>query len=74
MADAIRGNVRMPVWEFLDQWQEHAVLAVHKPGAKVRETSPLSLRKGDVELGELNRHLIQTQSTRQPVISPSLPP
>ncbi len=41
VADPIRGNLRMPIREFVDQWQEHAVLVLHKPGQKVKEYSAL---------------------------------
>ena len=66
MADPIRGNIRMPVWEFRKQWQKNAVLVIHKPGSKVREFSPLSLTEADVDRTQLNDFLIQTQPTRQP--------
>ena len=66
MADPIRGNIRMPIWEFRKQWQQNAVLAIHKPGRKVREYSPLSLTEADVDRTQLNDFLIQTQPTRQP--------
>ena len=52
VADPIRGNIRMPANEFLKQWQENAVLAIHKPGEKVKEISPLSLRWDEVVRGE----------------------
>ncbi len=74
VADPIRGNIRMPIGEFRKQWQENAVLAIHKPGHKVKQSSPLSLRESDVRRGELNRHLIQTQQSRLPRIKQTLPP
>ena len=74
MADPIRGNVRMPVWEFRDQWQENALLVIHKPGQKVKQQSALSLRDEDVLRGELNWHLIRTQQSRMPQHKQTLPP
>jgi len=74
MADPIRGNVRMPVWEFRQQWQQNAVLVVHKPGQKVKKHSALSLRDEDVKRGELNWHLIRTQQSRMPQNKQTLPP
>jgi hypothetical protein len=70
MADPIRGNVRMPVADFRAQWQENAILVVHKPGQKVKEQSDLSLRDEDVLRGELNWQLIRTQQSRMPVNKP----
>jgi predicted double-glycine peptidase len=65
-ADPIRGNIRMPNWEFVEQWQENAILVVHKPGEKVRKHSPLSLTEADIMLGELNYQIIRSQEARQP--------
>lgn len=65
-ADPIRGNVRMPICEFTKQWQKNAVLVIAKPGRKVRDWSPLSLRPEEIALGELNDQLIRTQPNRQP--------
>ena len=39
LADPIRGNIRVSIPVFLDQWQQNAVLAVHKPGEKIRKHS-----------------------------------
>ncbi|NIL98051.1 MAG: hypothetical protein GTO76_09505 [Planctomycetales bacterium] len=65
LADPIRGNLRLGVRDFLDQWQENAILAIHKPGEKVRETSPLAVRPDEIALGELNRQLIRTFPSRR---------
>jgi hypothetical protein len=64
VADPIRGNVRMTSVDFTKQWQENALLAIHKPGRKVREVSPLSLRYDEISLGELNDELIRRESQR----------
>jgi predicted double-glycine peptidase len=74
VADPIRGNIRMPIWDFRKQWQENAALVIHKPGQKVKDTSPLSLREEDVRLGELNWYLIQTQQSRMPQNKQTQPP
>jgi predicted double-glycine peptidase len=68
VADPIRGNVRMTVPDFVKQWQENAVLAIHKPGQKVKETSPLSVRPEEMRRGELNDHLIRTQPQREAAV------
>jgi predicted double-glycine peptidase len=70
IADPIRGNMRMPAREFREQWQERAVLVVHKPGREVRKSSPLSIGEGETLRGELNNHLIRTQPQRQPAMRP----
>jgi uncharacterized protein len=74
VADPIRGNLRMPVREFVDQWQEKAVLVIGKPGAKVKDRSPLSLTPADLNLGDMTDEVIRTQATRQPMIKQTLPP
>jgi uncharacterized protein len=73
VADPIRGNIRIPIWEFRKQWQQNAVLAIHKPGQKVKETSPLSLRDSDTKRGDLNWYLIRTQPMRMPPNKKGLP-
>lgn len=65
-ADPIRGNIRMPAWEFVEQWQKNAILVVAKPGEKVKEFSPLSLTEADICRGELNDQIIRSQESRQP--------
>jgi predicted double-glycine peptidase len=66
VADPIRGNIRMTTTDFTKQWQKNGLLVIHKPGQKVRTTSPLSLRLDEISLGELNDQLIRTQPQRQP--------
>jgi hypothetical protein len=56
----------MPIWEFVKQWQENAILVIHKPGEKVKKTSPLSLTEADTSLSDSSYHIIQTQPSRQP--------
>ena len=68
VADPIRGNVRMPIREFTKQWQENAVLVIHKPGHKVRTTSPLHVRPEEIYWGETNKHLIRTQAQREAAV------
>ncbi len=65
VADSIRGNVRMLICDFTKQWQENAVLVIHKPGHKVRETSPLTVTCEEKSLGELNDQLIRTLPSQQ---------
>jgi predicted double-glycine peptidase len=65
-ADPIRGNIRMPNWEFVEQWQKNAILVVHKPGEKVRKYSALSLTEADILRTQLNDQIIRSQESRQP--------
>jgi uncharacterized protein len=66
LADPIRGNIRMPAWEFVQQWQKNAVLVVYKPGEKIKQYSPLSVTEADIRFGELNDQLIRSQEAQQP--------
>lgn len=52
LADPIRGNIRLPAWEFVEQWQKNAVLVVAKPGQGVRAHSPLTVTESETRLGE----------------------
>jgi uncharacterized protein len=70
VADPIRGNVRMPIPEFKKQWQENAILVVHKPGQKVKTTSPLHVSWEEKQLGETNDQYIRARASRWPVQRP----
>jgi len=59
LADPIRGNIRVPAWQFVEQWQKNAVLVVAKPGQGVREHSPLSVRYEETRQGETNRNYVR---------------
>jgi predicted double-glycine peptidase len=65
VADPIRGNLRMTATDFTKQWQENAILVIAKPGQKVKDTSPLSVRPEEFRQGELNDQLIRTQPQRE---------
>jgi len=64
MADPIRGNLRVPTTVFVKQWQKNAILAIAKPGHKVKTHSPLSIRGEELFLGELNDQLIRRAAHR----------
>jgi predicted double-glycine peptidase len=66
LADPIRGNIRMPAWEFSQQWQKKAILVVYKPGAKVKTNTPLNLTEADIMFGETTDQIIRSQESRQP--------
>ena len=64
LADPIRGNLRLPIEKFAKQWQKNLVLAVAKPGAKVKTHSLLSISSKDTDVGRTNRQLIVTTPSR----------
>jgi hypothetical protein len=73
VADPIRGNVRMPIREFTKQWQQNAILVIHKPGQKVKTTSPLHVTWEETQLGMTNDQWIRTQAQREAAMpKPSL--
>jgi uncharacterized protein len=61
VADPIRGNIRIPIPEFVCQWQKNGALVVAKPDVDPPIISPLSVRCDEVRLGELNNQVIRTQ-------------
>jgi predicted double-glycine peptidase len=74
VADPIRGNLRLPVKEFVDQWQEKAVLVIGKPGAKVKDRTPLSLTDADLRLGDTTKQYIRAQAPFTPQIKQTIVP
>lgn len=70
LADSARGNIRVPVNDFVKQWQKNAVLVVAKPKSEPKTWSPLSVREDEVYQGHLNRVEIQKQLGRSVVRTP----
>lgn len=67
LADPARGNIRIPIKEFVKQWQKHLVLVVVKKGDDGKEkTSPLTLDPEEKLLGETNRQYLRRRMI-QPV-------
>lgn len=64
LADPIRGNLRIPTTIFVRQWQENAILAIAKPGRKIKEYSALSLRGEELFLGRINEQISRTAGSR----------
>lgn len=50
LADPSRGNIRVPSWQFVREWQRNAVLLVAKKNSKPRPWSPLSVRYDELDL------------------------
>lgn len=73
LADPIRGNLRVRTHTFLKQWQKNAILAIAKPGAKVKEYSRLSITGDELFLGRLNDQVVRTAGER-PITRPSYRP
>jgi len=70
LADPIRGNIREPVGIFQCQWQKNAVLVVAKPGEKVHDWSPLSVRQSERCVGWTNREVARNHVATRPVQLP----
>ncbi|MCH2203903.1 MAG: cysteine peptidase family C39 domain-containing protein [Fuerstiella sp.] len=63
LADPSRGNIRVPSWQFVREWQENTVLVVIKKGGKPRPQSPLHLRQEERDVGGTNWQLIRNLPT-----------
>ncbi len=72
LADPIRGNLRVHAQDFVKQWQKNAILAIAKPGVKVKKHSALSIRGEELFLGKINDQVIRTASER-PITRPARP-
>lgn len=70
MADPLRGNVRTPIRDFVNQWQENAILVVAKPGAKVKDVNPLGPRPSEIRRGWLNDQYVRQNGLWLQPISP----
>ncbi len=66
LADPIRGNIRLPAWEFVEQWQRNAVLVVAKPGQGVREHSPLTVMHNETQVGAANADYLRRHALPPP--------
>lgn len=73
LADPIRGNLRVSTNEFMKQWQKNAILAIAKPGVKVKEYSRLSITCDELFLGKLNDQIIREAAERPITRPPYLP-
>lgn len=73
LADPIRGNVRVPGREFVQQWQKNGALAVVHPDRDPPAVTPLSLRASEIYLGTLNRLEVRKALTRPTTVIPMQP-
>jgi predicted double-glycine peptidase len=64
LADPARGNIRLPIPDFIEQWQKNLVLVVVKRGPDAeKEWSPLMVQPEEISLGELNRRYLRDRLT-----------
>lgn len=64
LADPARGNVRVPIPEFVKQWQKNLVLVVVKKGVDAKNlVTPLTVTDAEKSLGELNRLYARDRTT-----------
>ncbi|MDA7979067.1 MAG: C39 family peptidase [Pirellulales bacterium] len=66
LADPARGNLRVPIREFLGQWQQNLGLVVVPKDDKPVEWSPLMLQPGETYLGRTNRLYLRDRLTTGP--------
>jgi hypothetical protein len=64
LADPIRGNYRMLVDQFDQEWIEKALLVVIKPGQTKSDISVLYVRANEVNPDYLNRQVIRSFSQK----------
>ncbi len=71
LADPVRGNLRVRVPDFIQQWQKNMVLVVAKPGdVEPPEVAPLSVHPGEWFLGRMNEQVVRRAITRPPLLPP----
>ena len=68
LADPIRGNVRTPICDFIDQWQKNAILVIAKPNTPVKKHNPMGIYVDEYYRGGTNR-----QYVRQDGLMPKTP-
>ncbi|MDA7979068.1 MAG: C39 family peptidase [Pirellulales bacterium] len=66
LADPARGNLRVPVREFLGQWQQNLGLVVVPKDESTINWSPLMVQPEEVWLGETNRWYLRDRLTTGP--------
>ena len=70
LADPIRGNVRVPICTFIEQWQKNAILIVAKPNTKVKDVNPLGIREAEYYRGVLNEQTVRRNALVPPIPYP----
>lgn len=64
LADPARGNIRIPIADFVKQWQKNLVLVVVKKGVDAKNlVTPLTVTCDEKFLGELNRYYVRDRTT-----------
>jgi len=67
LADSIRGQIRVPITDFAQQWQKNAILVVAKPNAKVKDINPMGLHFKEIFRGLLNDQTVHRNYTMSTV-------
>ncbi len=63
LADSSRGRIRIPIADFLEQWQENLVLVVVPRSGDLERDSPLLVQYDETVLGETNRLYLRDRLT-----------
>jgi len=64
LADPSRGNIRVPSWQFVCEWQKNTVLVVAKKGERPRTWSPLHVTGREMAVEEPSWQYIRTFPSR----------
>jgi predicted double-glycine peptidase len=59
LADPIRGNIRVPICEFQQQWQKNAILVIAKPNTAVKKVNPMGIYCDEYFRGGTNRQYVR---------------
>jgi len=70
LADPIRGNIRMPLWEFEEKWIENAVLVVAKKGQTKSNVSRLGITHAEMSKGWLSDQILRT-APEKTIVNPT---
>jgi uncharacterized protein len=70
LADPIRGQVRVPISTFLEQWQRNAILVVAKKGEDIKEVNPMGIKEEEINRGWLTWQTIRANWLAAPVPNP----
>ena len=67
LADPIRGNIREPICDFLEQWQKNAILVIAKPNTPVKKINPMGIWEDEYYRGVLNEQLVRQNALKPPI-------
>jgi predicted double-glycine peptidase len=70
LADPIRGNIRTPICDFVEQWQKNAILIIAKPNTEVKAVNPMGIREDEYYRGVLNDQTVRRNALVPPIPLP----